>query len=62
LRQVGRPDEVVRHGPSACAGCGASLAGTPVAATEARQVFDLPRIVLRVFRVKISGRGLIVAL
>ena len=56
LRQVGCPDEVVRHSPSACAGCGASLAGAPVAATEARQVFDLPRIVLRVVEHLIEHR------
>lgn len=36
------------HEPVACAGCGLSLADAPVVSTEARQVFDLPAIVLRV--------------
>jgi hypothetical protein len=38
----------VVHTPVACAGCGASLAGAPVTSTEAREVFDLPQVALRV--------------
>ena len=48
LRQVEVPDEVVRHQPAACSGCGTSLADAPVVSTQARQVFDLPEIALRV--------------
>lgn len=48
LRRVARPDERVIHSPRACTGCGASLADAPVTSTEARQVFDLPEIALRV--------------
>ena len=48
LRQVEVPDERVVHTPGACGGCGRSLADAPVVSTGARQVFDLPEIVLRV--------------
>lgn len=48
LCQVATPDELVRHRPPTCSGCGALLADAPVASTEARQVFDLPPIALRV--------------
>jgi transposase len=48
LAQVEEPDEVAWHVPDRCGGCGADLAGAPVAGVEARQVFDLPRLGLRV--------------
>ena len=48
LRQVQVPDEVVVHRPTACSGCGDSLADAPVVSTEQRQVFDLPEIALQV--------------
>jgi transposase len=48
LAQVACPDEVVAHVPDRCDGCGADLAGAVVVAVEARQVFDLPRLGLRV--------------
>jgi transposase len=48
LRQVETPDEVVAHEPAACRSCGGSLSQAPVVSTEARQVFDLPPITLRV--------------
>lgn len=48
LRQVPKPDERVIHRPRTCTGCGTSLAGAPVVSTEARQVFDLPELALRV--------------
>ena len=48
LCQVATPDELVVHSPPRCAGCGASLVDAPVTSTEARQVFDLPPIALRV--------------
>ncbi|MGH8827404.1 MAG: IS66 family transposase [Jiangellaceae bacterium] len=42
------PDEVRRHFPVACRGCGAGLDQAPVVGEERRQVFDLPPIDLRV--------------
>jgi len=48
LAQVERPDEVVEHAPERCGGCGADLAGAVVVGVEARQVFDLPALRLRV--------------
>jgi transposase len=44
LAQVEEPDEVVKHAPDRCGGCGATLADAAVVGTEARQVFDLPRL------------------
>lgn len=43
LSRVADPDEIVRHAPEACRGCGAGLDGAPVEGEERRQVFDLPR-------------------
>jgi len=48
LAAVADPDEVVRHSPVCCAGCGASLEGASVEGCERRQLFDLPEIRLRV--------------
>jgi transposase len=48
LAQVEEPDEVAWHVPDRCGGCGGDLAGAPVAGVEARQVFDLPPLGLRV--------------
>jgi transposase/uncharacterized coiled-coil protein SlyX len=48
LAQVAEPDEVVEHLPDRCGGCGAELADAPVVGVEARQVFDLPPLGLRV--------------
>jgi len=48
LAQVAVPDEVVRHEPSRCRGCGAGLAGASRSGVERRQVFDLPAIQVRV--------------
>lgn len=48
LAAVADPDQVVRHSPGGCDGCGAELSGAPVEAIERRQVFDLPEIRLRV--------------
>jgi transposase len=48
LAQVEEPDEVAWHVPGRCGGCGADLAGAPVAGVEARQVYDLPPLGLRV--------------
>jgi transposase len=48
LAQVATPDEVAWHVPDRCGGCGAALAGASVVGVEARQVFDLPPLGLRV--------------
>jgi transposase len=48
LAQVATPDQVVEHLPERCGECGAELADAPVAGVEARQVFDLPPLGLRV--------------
>src|SRR6266540_1644836 len=42
LAQVGDPDQTVVCAPATCGGCGCDLAGVPVAAAHARQVFEVP--------------------
>jgi transposase len=56
LRQVERPDEVLTHRPRACDGCGRSLRDSPVTSVEARQVFDLPCVELRVVEHRLQHR------
>lgn len=56
LEQVAHPEEVVRHEPGACSGCGADLASAPEAGTLRRQVFDIPPIALRVVEHQIVSR------
>jgi transposase len=48
LAQVPEPDALVWHAPDRCGGCDAELTGAPLAGVEARQVFDLPPLRLRV--------------
>ena len=48
LAQVTDPDEVIRHEPGACGGCGAGLTAAPQVGVERRQVFDLPPVTVRV--------------
>lgn len=48
LEQVSDPDEVLRHEPGACGGCGSGLAGAPTTGMQRRQVFDLPPMRVRV--------------
>lgn len=48
LRQVSAPDEVTRHEPVYCTGCGGSLSAAPEAGIARRQVFDLPPTKIRV--------------
>jgi transposase len=48
LAQVATPDEVAWHVPDRCGGCGAELTDASVVGVEARQVFDLPPLGLRV--------------
>jgi transposase len=56
LAQVAEPDEVAWHAPERCGGCGADLVGAPVAGVEARQVFDLPPLGLRVVEHRVERR------
>ncbi len=42
LEMTGSPDEVIRHEPTRCAGCGNGLSGAAAVRTERRQVVDLP--------------------
>ncbi len=48
LEQVSAPDEVVRHEPRACGGCGSGLEGAAQVGVRQRQVFDIPPIAVRV--------------
>src|SRR4051812_47306847 len=57
LRQVSVPDEGMVHEPGACAGCGANLpAGDRPAAMIRRQVFDIPKITVRVVEHRLVSR------
>ncbi len=56
LRQVTTPDEVLVHRPAACDGCGRSLRRAPVSSVEARQVFDLPPVEMRVVEHRLEHR------
>src|SRR4051794_699711 len=57
LRQVERPDEVVGHEPDSCSACGADLptADRPAGMIR-RQVFDIPRITVRVVEHRLLSR------
>jgi transposase len=58
LRQVAVPDEVVTHEPGACAGCGAELVtDDSPAGVIRRQVFDIPKITVRVVEHRLISRG-----
>ena len=48
LAPVAVPDEVVRHDPLTCRGCGQSLAGAVQVGLERRQEFDIPPLAVRV--------------
>ena len=57
LRQVAVPVGVVVHEPGACAGCGAELAADdPPAGVIRRQVFDIPKIAVRVVEHRLVSR------
>ena len=56
LRQVTAPDELLVHRPQACDGCGRWLCRAPVVSVEARQVFDLPPVALRVVEHRLQHR------
>ena len=56
LSMVADPDEVERHEPRRCGGCGHDLAGCPEAAVERRQVFELPPMAVRVTEHQLVAR------
>ncbi len=56
LAQVADPDEVLRHEPTRCGGCGAGLGLAPEVALARRQVFDLPPIAIRVTEHQLTSR------
>ena len=56
LRQVDVPDEIVRHEPAVCAGCGDGLAGARVVAVTRRQVFEIPEVKARVVEHQLVAR------
>ena len=51
-----RPDRVVRHEPSCCAGCAAGLAGAPEAGVIRRQVTEIPPVRAEVTEHRMIGR------
>lgn len=56
LAQVAIPDEVLRHEPVLCGGCGGGLAGAVEVGVSRRQVFDLPEIAVRVTEHQVVAR------
>ena len=56
LAQVTDPDEVLRHEPARCRGCGAGLARASQVGVARRHVFDLPPISIRVTEHELVSR------
>jgi len=56
LAQVSDPDEMLRHEPGRCGGCGAGLVDAPEVGLERRQVFDLPPMKVRVIEHRLIAR------
>jgi transposase len=56
LEQVDNPDEVRRHEPGTCAGCGGDLSDARCTGVERRQVFDLPPVAVRVVEHQLVAR------
>ena len=56
LALVAVPDEVVRHVPVCCGGCGGGLAEAVETGMVRRQVFDLPEIAVRVTEHQVVAR------
>lgn len=56
LAQVATPDEIRRYEPVSCLGCGDGLAGAAEVGVARRQVFDLPRIQIRVTEHQVVAR------
>jgi transposase len=44
MELTGHPDDVVRHEPACCAGCGGGLAGAAETGMERRQVTEIPEV------------------
>ena len=51
------PDETVMHAPPVCRCCGEDLSGARVVGEQVRQVFDLPRVRLRVTEHRVQQRA-----
>lgn len=56
LEQVAAPDQVVRHEPSVCGGCGGDLVDAAEVGATVRQVFDLPPITVQVIEHRLVRR------
>ncbi len=56
LEQVSAPDEVLRHEPQACGGCGSGLEGATQVGLRRRQVFDIPPIEVKVIEHQLVER------
>jgi transposase len=56
LTPVAVPDEVIRHEPTSCRGCGGGLADAVEVGVTRRQVFDLPEIAVRVTEHQVVAR------
>jgi transposase len=56
LELVADPDEVVRHEPGPCAGCGDDLSSAEQTGLERRQVFDLPPVTVQVVEHQVITR------
>ena len=56
LAHVADPNELVRHEPGPCGGCGADLAEAPEVGVERRQEFDLPPMTVRVTEHQLVAR------
>ncbi|MEJ7705047.1 MAG: IS66 family transposase [Geodermatophilaceae bacterium] len=56
LEQVSAPDEVRRHEPVVCGGCGSGLEGAVQVGVARRQVFDIPPIAVRVIEHQLIER------
>jgi hypothetical protein len=57
LMQVQRPDQMIRHEPKHCGGCGAGLTTKAVrVGMDVRQVFDIPKIAVRVVEHRVISR------
>lgn len=56
LMRVQRPDRVIRHEPHRCDGCGGGLRTAAVVGVDARQVFDIPKITVKVVDHQVISR------
>jgi transposase len=56
LMRVQRPDRVSRHEPRRCGGCGSGLTTAVQVGVDARQVFDIPKITVKVVEHQMISR------